>query len=92
MIQSEKEAVNPDKEEISMDREKQYPSSNGTKAVVSVSIPPHKRDEFYQALATLKTHHSDPFIQVAPLIVETVIDAANRLQQSPESAEKRKRA
>ncbi len=75
-----------------MDREKQYPSSNGTKAVVSVSIPPHKRDEFYQALATLKTHHSDPFIQVAPLIVETVIDAANRLQQSPESAEKRKRA
>jgi hypothetical protein len=92
MIQSEKEAVNPDKEEISMDREKQYPSSNGTKAVVSVSIPPHKRDEFYQALATLKTHHPDPFIQVAPLIVETVIDAANRLQQSPESAEKRKRA
>ncbi len=84
--------MNPDKEEISMDREKQYPSSNGTKAVVSVSIPPHKRDEFYQALATLKTHHSDPFIQVAPLIVETVIDAANRLQQSPESAEKRKRA
>ena len=92
MIQSEKEAVNSHKEEIFMDREKQHPSSNGAKAVVSVSIPPHKRDEFYQALATLKTHHSDPFIQVAPLIVETVIDAANRLQQSPESAEKRKRA
>ena len=92
MIQSEKEAVNLHKEEISMDREKQHPPSNGAKAVVSVSIPPHKRDEFYQALATLKTYHPDPFIQVAPLIVETVIAAAERLQQSSESAERRKRA
>jgi len=75
-----------------MDREKQHPASNGAKAVVSVSIPPHRRDEFYQALATLKTHYPDPFIQVAPLIVETVIDAAKRLQQSPESAEKREHA
>jgi hypothetical protein len=73
-----------------MDREKQHPSSNGAKAVVSVSIPPHKRDEFYRALATLKTHHSDPFIQVAPLIVETVIDAASRLQQSLEPEVKQK--
>lgn len=75
-----------------MDREKQQPASNGAKAVVSVSIPPYKRDEFYQALAALKTHHPDPFIQVSPLIVETIIDAARRLQQSPESAEKRERA
>ena len=46
--------------------------------VVSVSIPPKKQAEFYNALAALKRHHEDPFIQQAPLIVETIIEAARR--------------
>jgi hypothetical protein len=49
--------------------------------VVSVSVPPKKQAEFYDALATLKRHHQDPFIQQAPLIVETIIEAAKRIQQ-----------
>lgn len=53
----------------------------GTRAVVSVSITPEKTDEFYAALAVLKRHHEDPFIQAAPLIVETIIEAARRIQQ-----------
>src|SRR6266487_4052939 len=52
-----------------------------TRAVVSVSITPEKTEEFYAALATLKRHHEDPFIQAAPLIVETIIEAARRIQQ-----------
>ncbi len=40
--------------------------------------------EFYDALATLKRHHEDPFIQQAPLIVETIIEAARRLRQESE--------
>ncbi|HJT59169.1 MAG TPA: hypothetical protein VJ761_21865 [Ktedonobacteraceae bacterium] len=48
--------------------------------VVSVSIPPKKQAEFYEALATLKRHHEDPFIQQAPLIVETIIEAAKRIR------------
>ncbi len=49
--------------------------------VVSVSIPPKKQAEFYEALAALKRHHEDPFIQQAPLIVETIIEAAQRIQR-----------
>ena len=49
--------------------------------VISVSIPPKKQAEFYDALATLKRHHEDPFIQQAPLIVETIIEAARRIRQ-----------
>lgn len=49
--------------------------------VVSVSVPPKKQAEFTEALATLKRHHKDPFIQQAPLIVETVIEAARRIEQ-----------
>jgi hypothetical protein len=49
--------------------------------VVSVSVPPKKQAEFSEALATLKRHHKDPFIQQAPLIVETIIEAAKRIQQ-----------
>jgi hypothetical protein len=52
--------------------------------VVSVSIPPKKQAEFYNALVTLKRHHEDPFIQQAPLIVETIIEAARRLRQEAE--------
>ena len=52
-----------------------------TRAVVSVSITPEKTDEFYAALAILKRHHEDPFIQQAPLIVETIIEAARRIRQ-----------
>ncbi len=48
--------------------------------VVSVSVPPSKRTQFNDALATLKRHHKDPFIQAAPLIVETIIEAARRIQ------------
>src|SRR5712692_3919916 len=55
--------------------------------VVSVSIPPKKQAEFYEALATLKRHHEDPFIQQAPLIVETIIEAARRIQQEAKSQE-----
>lgn len=55
-----------------------------TRAVVSVSITPEKTDEFYAALALLKRHHEDPFIQAAPLIVETIIEAARRIQQETE--------
>ena len=55
-----------------------------TRAVVSVSITPEKTDEFYAALAALKRHHEDPFIQAAPLIVETIIEAARRIQQEAE--------
>ena len=58
-----------------------------TRAVVSVSITPEKTDEFYAALATLKRHHEDPFIQAAPLIVETIIEAARRIQQEAEQTE-----
>jgi len=52
--------------------------------VVSVSIPPTKQAAFYDALATLKRHHKDLFIQQAPLIVETIIEAAQRIQQEAE--------
>ncbi len=52
--------------------------------VVSVSIPPKKQAEFYDALATLKRHHEDPFIQQAPLIVETIIEAAQRIRREAE--------
>lgn len=55
--------------------------------VVSVSIPPKKQAEFYEALAALKRHHEDPFIQQAPLIVETIIEAARRIQQEAKSQE-----
>jgi len=54
------------------------------RVVVSVSVPPAKREAFYAALATLKRHHDDPFIQAAPLIVETIIEAARRLQPEAE--------
>jgi hypothetical protein len=56
----------------------------GRSKVVSVSIPPTKQAEFYDALATLKRHHEDPFIQQAPLIVETIIEAARRIRQEAE--------
>jgi len=49
--------------------------------VVSVSVPPRRQAEFTEALATLKRHHKDPFIQQAPLIVETIIEAARRIEQ-----------
>jgi hypothetical protein len=49
--------------------------------VVSVSVPPKRQNEFTEALATLKRHHKDPFIQQAPLIVETVIKAARQIEQ-----------
>jgi hypothetical protein len=52
--------------------------------VVSVSVPPKRQAEFYDALVTLKRHHEDPFIQQAPLIVETIIEAARRLRQESE--------
>jgi hypothetical protein len=52
--------------------------------IVSVSVPPKRQAEFYDALATLKRHHEDPFIQQAPLIVETIIEAARRLRQESE--------
>jgi len=48
--------------------------------VVSVSVPPSKLAEFNDAIAILKRHHKDLFIQQAPLIVETIIDAAKRVQ------------
>jgi hypothetical protein len=48
--------------------------------VVSVSIPPSKLAEFHDAIAILKRHHKDLFIQQAPLIVETIIEAARRIQ------------
>lgn len=57
--------------------------------VVSVSIPPKKQAEFYEALAALKRHHKDPFIQQAPLIVETIIEAAQRIQQEAERLERK---
>ena len=56
----------------------------GRPKVVSVSVPPKRQAEFYDALATLKRHHEDPFIQQAPLIVETIIEAAQRLLQESE--------
>lgn len=58
--------------------------------VVSVSVPPGRRAAFDAALTTLKRHHEDPFIQVAPLIVETIIEAARRLlAEEQEYAERR---
>ncbi|HZT35259.1 MAG TPA: hypothetical protein VFA15_05025 [Nitrososphaera sp.] len=48
--------------------------------VVSVSVPPSKLAEFNDAIAILKRHHKDLFIQQAPLIVETIIEAAKRVQ------------
>lgn len=54
--------------------------------VVSVSVPPSRRAEFDAALAFLKRHHEDPFIQAAPLIVETIIEAAKRLGNEPQQA------
>jgi hypothetical protein len=48
--------------------------------VVSVSIPPSKLAEFNDAIAVLKRHHKDLFIQQAPLIVETIIEAARRIK------------
>lgn len=50
--------------------------------MVSISITPEKTEEFYTALAALKRHHEDPFIQAAPLIVETIIEAARPIQQN----------
>ncbi|HLX40499.1 MAG TPA: hypothetical protein VKR42_08200 [Ktedonobacteraceae bacterium] len=68
-----------------MPRESSTPESDQQKStypkVVSVSIPPRKQAEFYNALAILKRHHEDLFIQQAPLIVETIIEAARRIQQ-----------
>jgi hypothetical protein len=61
----------------------QPPGSDGWKQtrMISVSIPPGKRAAFFDALAVLKQHNEDPFIQQAPLIVETIIKAAQRIQQ-----------
>jgi hypothetical protein len=61
----------------------QPPAFDGSKQarVISVSIPPGKRAAFFHALAILQRHHEDPFIQQAPLIVETIIEAARRIQQ-----------
>lgn len=55
--------------------------------VVSVSVPPGKLAEFHDALAILKRHHKDLFIQQAPLIVETIIEAARRIQAQAEAEE-----
>lgn len=55
--------------------------------VVSVSVPPKKQAEFAEALAILKRHHKDLFIQQAPLIVETIIEAARRIEQENEQEE-----
>lgn len=63
---------------------KSHNKKERVRAVVSVSITPEKTEEFYAALAILKRHHEDPFIQVAPLIVETIIEAALRIQQKVE--------
>lgn len=52
--------------------------------VISVSIPPGKRTAFFDALAILQRHHENPFIQAAPLIVETIIEAGRRIQQETE--------
>ena len=61
-------------EELTVPERKQYPRT------VSVSVPPGKRAEFFNALAKLQRKHKDPFIQAAPLIVETVIEAAKHIQ------------
>ena len=72
-----------------MPRESSKPEPDQQKSthpkVVSVSIPPRKQAEFYDALVVLKRHHEDPFIQQAPLIVETIIEAARRIQQEAET-------
>ncbi len=52
--------------------------------VISVSIPPGKRAAFFDALTILQRHHENPFIQQAPLIVETIIEAAQRIQREAE--------
>jgi len=39
---------------------------------------------YTEVLTTLKRHHEDPFIQQAPLIVETIIEAARRIHQEAE--------
>jgi hypothetical protein len=57
--------------------------------VVSVSIPPKKQAAFYDALVALKRHHDDPFIQQAPLIVETIIEAARRIQWEAEQVKEK---
>jgi hypothetical protein len=62
-----------------------------TRAVMSVSITPEKREAFYAALATLKRHHEDPFIQAAPLTVETIIEAARRIQPEAKQAEEKEK-
>lgn len=55
--------------------------------IVSVSIPPGKRAAFFNALAILQRHHTNPFIQAAPLIVETIIEAAQRIEQEAKQDE-----
>ncbi len=63
---------------------KSHDKKERTRSVVSVSITPEKTEEFYAALSILKRHHEDPFIQAAPLIVETIIEAARRIQKEAE--------
>lgn len=48
--------------------------------MISVSLPPGKRAEFFNALAKLQRNHKNPFIQAAPLLVDTIIEAAKGIQ------------
>ena len=57
------------------------------KAVVSVSVPADQREAFYRALASLKRHDDTLFMSISALIVKTVIDAAETLEQRPSEAE-----
>lgn len=48
--------------------------------IVSVSIPADQEAAWDHALRVLKLHHPDLFIQASPLIVETILQAAARLE------------
>jgi hypothetical protein len=51
------------------------------KARINVSIPPRRRAELAQALAYLHAQHANPFVQQAPLVVDSLIGYAQILQE-----------
>ena len=56
------------------------------KPTLSVSIPPEQREVFYAALAKLR--QKQPFVTKSALVVQAVIDAAQRLGQIQQNDER----
>jgi hypothetical protein len=58
-----------------------------TRSTLTISIPPNRRDAFYQALLQLREDEARPFMSLSALVVSTVVKAAQQLHPPSTASE-----